>query len=166
MCLSVLAGFLQQVGLAVYGGALVVFALLLGLGPRLTSLEPQSFDRVYRASGPIAGLGLGLLILGGALWHYELHGAFVWGCASPADRLECVRDLVFFSLWVSYTWREVWTLEPLRRLDGIGGPSDLPAYLRARKRLLRHLAINACLFLLVLALGAWEAVVRGQYIGG
>ena len=143
-----LASTLHWIGILAYGGVLVVFALLLPLGGRLRGLQPWHLDRVFRACGPISGLGLGTLLVGGFLRLWLVRGSFSWNL----DIL-LAKHLVLFVLWVSYTILEIWTLEPLRRLDSGDTPSDVSGYLSARCRVVRHVQVNAALLLLVLFLG-------------
>jgi len=139
-----LAAILHQVGMLLYAGPLLAFALLLPLAARTRSLEPWHLDRVWRAWGPGSGLALGMLILGGVVRYYLVQGGFQWGLERPFEQVFLAKHVLFLVLWVEYTYTEIWVAEPLRRLDpGPDAPADQPAYLRARNRLIRHLWVGA-----------------------
>ncbi len=141
-------------GALLYGGPLLAFALLLPLAGRIRGLTPWQVDRVWRAWGPGSGIGLGLLFFGGILLHRLRAGGFTWSCQTPSERLVLASHLVFLVLWVSYTILEVWRTEPLRRLDGPSGLTEEAAYRAARRPVVRHVLVNAVLFLVILALQA------------
>ena len=139
-----LAVILHQVGLLLYAGPLVVFALLLPLAPRTMKLEPWQLDRVWRAWAPGSGMALGALILGGLARYWLLQGGFEWSVERAVDRIFLAKHLIFFVLWVEYAFTEIWVAEPLRKLDpGPDAPGDMAAYSRARARLIRHLWVSA-----------------------
>ncbi len=147
------AEFLHWLGLLLYGGPLLAFALLVGLAGRLGTPEPWRVVRAWRAWGPGSGLGLAALILGGLLRFYQVQGGFSWGVETGWEQLMLAKHLVFLVLWVDYTITEVWVAEPLRRLDGPAGFTDQGAARVARRRLAGHLAFSAALLLLILVLG-------------
>ncbi len=139
-----LAAILHQAGILLYAGPLLAFALLLPLAGRLEGLEPWQLDRAWRAWGPGSGLAMGALILGGFLRFYLLQGGFTWGAETAFQKVFLAKHLIFVVLWVEYTYTEIWVAEPLRKLDpGPEAPADMPAYQRARMRLLRHLWVSA-----------------------
>lgn len=154
MILELLAAFVHWLGIVAYGGVLLVFAVLLPLAGRLRGLEPWHVDRAFRATGPLSGLAVGAIFLGGFARLYLDEGAIRWGWSSVEDTLLLAKHAVFCALWVSYTVLEIWTLEPLRRLDGASGVTDPAAYLRARVPVVRQVAVNAALMVVLILLGA------------
>ncbi len=150
--MDVLATILRDLGFLLYGGPLVAFAILVPLAGRLTRGEPWHVVRTWQAWGPGLGLSLGACVFG-ALWrHWLRHGAFSWGWASGPERLELAAWLAFFALWVSNIKLEIWTLEPLRKLDRDLEVKDPAAYRAALPAVRRHLAVHAALVVLVLVL--------------
>ncbi len=132
-----------------YAGPLVAFAVLICLVPRIPGLSLHAAVRSYRAWGPGLGLSLGACILGGLWGHWQDTGGFQWSIDTLADRWAVATHAVFVVAWVSNIVLEIWTLEPLRRLDpdAPGPPADSPAYLAAGRHLCRHMAIHAVLLL-------------------
>lgn len=150
-----LAAILHQVGLLFYAGPLLAFALLLSFGPRSRNLEPWQLDRVWRAWAPGSGLALGALILGGLLRYHLLAGGFSWDLGSAFQRVFLAKHLIFFVLWIEYTYTEIWVAEPLRRLDpGSEPPAEVAAYSLARARLVRHLWVGVCCVLAIVVLSS------------
>lgn len=147
-----LALMLRDVGFLLYGGPLVAFAVVVSLSSRVPGLTPWSAVRTFRAWGPGLGLSLGAAVAGGLVAHWLAHGAFTWTWDTPRAQVELAGWLAFFALWASNIKLEVWTLHPLRALDGPEGVSDQPAYLAATRRLSRHLVGHAALILLVTVL--------------
>jgi putative copper export protein len=150
-----LALILHQVGLLLYAGPLLAFAVLLPLASRLEQLEPWQLDRAWRAWAPLSGLALGSLILGGLLRYYLLHDGFSWGGERAVDQIFLAKHLIFLVLWIEYTYTEIWVAEPVRQLDtGLEPPGDLAAYAIARARLIRHLWVGAACVLAILVLSS------------
>jgi len=159
--MSSLAAFLHGIGLLLYGGPLLAFALLLSLGGRIRGLAPWHLDRAWRAWAPGSGLALAVLILGGLLRYGGQAQGFAWWSSDPVQRVFLAKHALFLALWANYTVTEVWVAEPLRRLDaGSGEPPDRPAYLAARRRVVRHLWFSAALILAILALSSAPWLAR------
>jgi hypothetical protein len=147
-----LARLLEVCGAVAYGGPLLAFAFLLPFANRIRNVEPWHVDRVYRAWGPGFGLGVTALFFGGVLAFWLERGGFRWDLSVAPDVLLLVSQVLFLALQVSYTVLEVWTNEPLRQLDGNDGVTQVDAYLAARRRVARHVALNACCFVVVVVL--------------
>ena len=152
--LQTLALALRDVGFVLYGGPLVAFAVLVGLRAHLVSANGVEIFRAYRAWGPGLGLSLGATVFGGLGAHYLEHGAFAWSLERPAELLGW---LTFFAMWVSNIKLEVWTLEPLRKLDRERGLTDEAAFEAATAPVARHLLIHAALVLAVVVLARLAA---------
>jgi hypothetical protein len=155
-----IAAVIQALAGMAHGGGLVVFAILLNARRAMQHVRDEDVVRVYRAWGAGSGLSLGALIFSSA-WLYAttvnpgqgLPDAF----ALPTDDpLTVARVGLFGALWVSYVVLEIWTLDPCRSLDK-GDIVDRAAYAAATNRVARHLAFNAALFCVVVALGAMGA---------
>ncbi len=152
---EIICEIVLRLGFLLYGGPVVAFAVLIGLGDRLA--HSAQVIRTWRSCGPGLGLALGMCIAGALGRHWLLHGAFVWTWASPAEQAELAGWLTFFLLWASNVKLEVWTLEPLRKLDG-RGVTDGPEFTAARGSLARHLAVQATLAIAVVVLDAvWKS---------
>jgi hypothetical protein len=151
------AAILHDLGLVAHGGPLLLFAILLPLAGRLRGLEPWTLDRCWRAWAPASGLALGVLILGGLARVWLLHGSFDWGVEHPHGPLTLAKHVIFLLFWVNYTYTEIWVAEPLRRLDTLTGPpADLPAYLSARRRVIRQLWLSAVALVVMLVLSCLQ----------
>ena len=147
--------FLRDLGFLVYGGGIFAFALLSLLSARLGGPSTALILRVYRAFGPGLGLGLGATVLGALTFHYGTVGAFTWGAeAATGGAVGFASWLVFFGIWASNIQLEVWTLEPLRKLDpdGSGQATDATRLDKATKSVVRHLGVQAVMVVLLVGL--------------
>ena len=142
------AQILHNLGFLLYGGPLVAFTILITAADVIPHVKRWDLVRTYRAWGPGLGLSLGATIFGRLAAHYIENGAFSWGWSSPDERQLTAAWLTFFVMWVSNLKLEVWTLEPLRKLDS-GVVSDEAAYTAATHRLVRHMWVHALLILAV-----------------
>ena len=103
----------------------------------------------YGITGAVLTLGLsmGAWVLGLLLGHYLDAGAFRWGWATPHERWTLAAHTVFLLLWVWNIRVEIWSLEPLRRLDRSGQVRDPAAYVAATRLLARDMGLQAALVL-------------------
>lgn len=153
-----LAAFLHGIGLLLYGGPLLAFAVLLPLGGRLKGLAPWHIDRAWRAWAPGSGLAMAALILGGLLRYFGLQQGFSWWPSDPVQRMFLVKHALFLVVWVNYTITEIWVAEPLRKLDpGSEAPTDPAAYEVARWHVIRQLWVSAVVVLAILGISAVHA---------
>ncbi len=141
------AQILQNLGFLLYGGPLVAFTVLITAAGALPHMKRWDLVRCYRAWGPGLGISLGVSIFGMLAAYWLEHGAFSWGWSTPEETRILAAWLTFFVMWVSNLKLEVWTLEPLRKLDGADGVTDEGAYSAATGRLLRHMWIHSILIL-------------------
>jgi len=141
------ARLLHDLGLLLYGGPMVAFAVLIALSGRLPGTARWEIVRAYRAWGPGLGLSMGAWVLGLLLGHYLDAGAFRWGWATPHERWTLAAHTVFLLLWVWNIRVEIWSLEPLRRLDRSGQVRDPAAYVAATRLLARDMGLQAALVL-------------------
>jgi len=151
--LSTLFLLLHLGGLAVYGLSLFYFSAQLGAGNK----EEEGLQRVRRFLrwGPVLGLSMGALIAGGLGLFYQQNGAFVWDAATRSGQFELLKHLGFLVLWVSHFHLEIWTQDPLRKLDGPTGPSDKTAWQVACARVRLQLRLNTLAFASLCALSLW-----------
>lgn len=146
------AALIRDLSFVVYGGGIAVFALQASLSPLVGGLPRHTVLRAYRGFGPGLGIALGLTVFSALVAHYGAVGAFSW---RPVPATGGVAGLLgwlgFFALWVSNIRLEVWTLEPIRKLDpnGQGEAPDAAALDRAERAVTRHLLIQALLVALV-----------------
>ena len=148
------AHLLQDLGFLLYAGPLVAFSILVWISPKVGGMHLHGAIRSYRAWGPGLGLSLGACILGSVVGHYLDHSAFNWNWGSPSAQMESLVWGVFLLAWVSNIKLEVWTLEPLRKLDSDAPspPPDPQAYQRASRKLSRHMCVHSVLLLTVAVL--------------
>ena len=142
------AQILHTLGFLLYGGPLVAFTILITTADVIPHVKRWDLVRVYRAWGPGLGLSLGATILGRLTAYYIENGAFSWGWSSPEEIQVTAAWLTFFAMWISNLKLEVWTLEPLRKLDD-GTITDEAAYASATQQLVRHMWVHAILILAV-----------------
>ncbi len=152
--LAPLANALHAVGMVLYAGPMVAFSVLVALRRRLPHMQPWDVIRTYRAFGAGLGLSMGAWVFGLLLGYYIDHGAFAWSFDSPAARWTSARFLVFLALWAWNLRVEVWSLEPLRKLDQRGVVADPAAYGAAAGRLLRDMGLQSVLCLAYVVLTA------------
>lgn len=145
--LAPLAAALHDLGMVLYVGPMVAFTVLIAMHRRLRPMQPWDVVRTYRAWGAGLGLSMGAWVLGLLLGYYIDQGAFVWRFDSPTARWTTARFLVFLALWAWNLRVEVWSLEPLRRLDQDGVVADPGSYAAATARLVRDMALQSVLCL-------------------
>jgi hypothetical protein len=138
----------RDLGFLLYGGPLVAFSVLLSLAGKLPQLAPWDLVRVYRAWGPSLGLSLGAAVFGALLAYGIEHQGFSWGLATPDERAAALTWGLFGAMWVSNLFLEIWSLDPLRKLDNVAtGVGDAAAYDVALRALQRHLWVHSALVL-------------------
>jgi hypothetical protein len=145
-----LALLVRDLGFLLYGGPMVAFAVLVVLRDRLPGAASHEVIRTYRSWGPGLGLSLGACVFGALAAHWLTYGAFDWTLDRP---LEAAAWLMFLLMWMSNIQLEVWTLEPLRKLDRDRGLADPAQYADKSPRLARHMGVQAALVLFVAVLG-------------
>jgi hypothetical protein len=151
--MELLASTLRDVGFTLYGGPMVVWAVLLATRGRLHSVDAASIIRVFRAWGPGFGLALGACVLGALGSRYLQTGTFIWYFDTAGGRLDAGAWGFFLAMWISNIKLEIWTLDPLRKLDGEQGITDPEAYETSARRLQSHLMVHSLLVLIVAAIG-------------
>ena len=152
---AALASVVRDLGFVVYAGGIACFALLAALSARVGGPPTAQVLRMFRAFGPGLGISLGLTIFAALLGHFATMGSFSWGVHPDTGGLPGLLAWgVFFAAWVSNIQLEVWTLEPLRKLDpaGTGQATDAAALEHATRRVVRHLGLQAGLVGLVVVL--------------
>ena len=142
MTLQTVCLFLHTLGLAVYGGAVVLFAVLLAIPARRSRIGKHQLLTAYQAWGPFQGLAMGALIAGGIGVHLSSFGLH-WPPEGAAPGLVAKYGF-FFLLWVSSFHLEIWTLEPIRR--------NAPEPASHVARVSRQVQANALLFGTILCL--------------
>ena len=135
-----------------YAGPMVAFAILIAARNAIPNMAPWTLVRTYRAWGAGFGISLGLCILGGLTRYYLRHGSFTWGWSTPAETRVLATFLCFLAMWASNIKLEIWSLEPLRKLDKDGDVADPEAYRAATASFSQHLTMHAVLALLVAGL--------------
>ncbi|MBO87406.1 MAG: hypothetical protein CL927_18820 [Deltaproteobacteria bacterium] len=146
---------IRDLAFVVHAGAIITFACLAALSHRVGGPPRARILRVYQAFGPGLGISLGLLVFTALLLHYAQVGAFDWS-PTPATggAVGLAAWVVFFVAWASNIRLEVWTLEPLRKLDPDGTTlaSDANQLDRARAAVALHLVMQGILWATILIL--------------
>ncbi len=153
--LVLFAQIVRDLGFLVYGGVIVATTLTASAAPWVGMGSPALVLGRFRSVGPLLGISMGAAFVGAVVAHYGSYGAFRWGFdPGVGGAAVAAAWLVFFALWVSNIRLEVWTLEPLRRLDpnGNGASPDAAALDRASRLVLRHLQLHSALVVGVVAL--------------
>ena len=143
-----IASSLHWLGVTVYSGSVIAFALLLQVARRSEKVDFDGALKVFRAWGVGFGLSLGLLIFTGLFLRWAEMGGFTWSMESPEEAAFLYKTVLFVVLWVSNFHLEIWTLEGVRRAQGKGASAeelDGPG-----GRVANQLSFNA---LLVVAIG-------------
>ena len=153
MAIDIFFSALHWLGATIYGGSLIAFSLLLVIRHLIVGEHSNDVMGIFRAWGPGLGLSMGALILGGAVTHFRIHGAFVWPTNTLPQQLIVAQHLVFLILWASSFHLEIWTLDPVRKLEGSTGIQDPANYERACASATRQALFNAVLFLICGSLG-------------
>jgi len=152
--LTTLAQILHDLGMMLYAGPFVAFTVLIALGRHLPHMQPWDVVRTYRAWGAGLGLAMGAWVLGLLARHYLVSGGFTWGWLNLWQGFTLASHLVFLALWIWNVRVEVWSLEPLRRLDEKGQIADPVAYAAATGRLVRDMAFQSALLIAYIVLEA------------
>lgn len=147
--MRVAAHILQDLGFMLYAGPLIALSMLIMLAPRIQGLSLHGVVRTYRAWGPGLGLALGACILGTLTGEWLDRGEFSWSLHSATEQWRSATHGLFVVAWVSNIKLEIWTLEPLRKLDSVApaDPPDASAYAAAAQRLGTHMAVHSALIL-------------------
>lgn len=145
--LFTLAELLHDLGMLLYAGPFLAFTILFAVRGRLQGLEAWHLGRLWRAWGAGLGLAMGAWVLGLLMRHYLVVGSFTWGWSTVWEGMTLAAHLVFFALWVWNVRVEVWSLEPLRKLDPKEGVKDPQAYQAATGRLHRDMIVQGVLLL-------------------
>ncbi|MSQ04089.1 MAG: hypothetical protein EXR71_19740 [Myxococcales bacterium] len=148
------------VAAAVYGGGLLLFAILLLFRWSTPHVRTEDLLRVYRSFGAGFGLSLGAFIPSELYLHalgqnpgVSLPASLAAHWDTTEHSMLSARLALIFIGWVSYVHLEIWTLDPARTLDKEGHVVDPAAYEATAGRVSRQLAFNATLFTAVLVLG-------------
>ena len=137
------ASIMQFVGFLAYSLPVVWCATMLLL--LRAQQTPVHTIRRFQKMGPALGIALGACIFGGMLGVWLDHGAFELRFTSESDRLEAAIAVTFFLVWVSNIKLEIWTLDPIRKLDQSANddPFANPKYHRAATSFTRHVYLHA-----------------------
>ena len=135
---------LHIAGAGIYG--------LTAIGCWLTILGARSSEQRHKAVcrflmlGPVLGLSLGTLIFGGLGVHYLSFDGFVWSWDTPENQTVAIKHLIFLVFWVSHFHLEIWTQEPLRKLQREEQEPHYEQWDQATRPVLRQLSFNVLLF--------------------
>ena len=147
-----LAQFCQYTGFLLYAVSMFwcAFAVLRA------STEEASLVRLrrFRSIGPLLGLSLGACIFGTLVGIWMDYGEFTLRWTTPIERTESAMYMTFFAVWVSNIKLEIWTLDPLRKLDPdpVVIPPIKPPLSTAIQTTRRHIALHTVGILAVVIL--------------
>ena len=149
-----LVQILQYAGFALY--ALPILWSVLALMRASAASESLKTLRHFRRLGPLLGLSLGACILGTLAGIWLDHGVFELRWSTEAARVESAMYITFFAVWVSNIKLEVWTLEPLRKLDPEATQTPVfdDRYGHAVRSIQRHMTLHAVGLISVIVLRA------------
>jgi len=142
------ADILRDIGFVLYAGPMVMWAFLMHASGTLHHQPQRRIVRVFRCWGPGFGLAMGATVLGALSSRWLQEGGFQWS----AGTLDAYAWLTFLMLWISNIKLEIWTLDPLRKLDDGNQIADEAAYSRACSALTRHLSVQTVLIFTLAAL--------------
>lgn len=147
--MSELAHVLQNLGFLLYGGPMVAFTILVAAAHTIPNMNTWDVVRTYRSWGAGLGLALGACVFGGLARFYLHFGGFLDVWDQPDAQAYIPTLVAFFLMWASNIKLEIWTLEPLRKLDKEGVIADEAAYEVARAALARHMSVQSTLVLAI-----------------
>lgn len=150
--MHIVATLVRDLGFLLYGGPLIAFTILVLLADRVSRDEPWRVVRVLQSWGPGLGVSLGFTVLGALSLRWLDHGQFSWGWDNLTQLWDLALWLSFLALWISNVRLEVWTLEPLRKLDRDGVLSDPVAYRERLGGVRVHLVFHTLLIVSVVVL--------------
>lgn len=153
-----LAHVLQNLGFLLYGGPMVAFTILVAAASSIPNMAVWDVVRTYRSWGAGLGMALGACILGGLGRFYLQFGSFLDAFDQPEAQAWLPTFAVFFVMWASNIKLEIWTLDPLRKLDQNGVIKDEAAYAAAHGALTRHMAFQAALVAIVVVLATTSGI--------
>jgi hypothetical protein len=125
-----------------YAGPFIAFTALLCCERHLRPLATRDLLRCYRSWGAGLGISLGVCIFSALLGYYLEHGSFQIPSQVRTDQVFAAGIFFGFLMWVSNIKLEVWTLDPLRKLDE---SPDTEAYQSAVHRLRSHMIFHSIL---------------------
>jgi len=137
------ATIIQHVGFLLY--ALPTLWCTFALYRHRTAEASLPAIRSFKRIGPLLGLSMGACILGTLSGIWLEHGEYEFRWATPTDQAETAMYITFFAVWVSNIKLEIWTLEPLRKLDPNSAkePALSEPYTSALQATKRHLTLHA-----------------------
>lgn len=156
--MPLLAHVLQNLGFLLYGGPMVAFTILVAAAHTIPNMRTWDVVRTYRSWGAGLGLALGACVFGGLLRFYLHFGSFLDVWDQPEALAWAPTFALFFLMWASNIKLEIWTLEPLRKLDKDGVVVDEAAYEEARRKLARHMSVQATLILAIAVLATTSGI--------
>lgn len=153
-----LAHVLQNLGFLLYGGPMVAFAILVAAARTIPHMHVWDVVRTYRSWGAGLGIALGACVFGGLLRFYLLFGGFLSVWDQPEASAWLPTFGVFFVMWASNIKLEIWTLDPLRKLDQNGTIKDEAAYAIAHAALARHMSAQAAMVAIIVVLATTSGI--------
>lgn len=124
---------------ALYIGPMIAFTVLFTLRSHIKSLTTQQLVRCFQAWGPGFGLSLGTLIFAILYLRWQQFGEFSLYWSTAHDQQQSIAILIGFVGWVSNLVLEVWTIDPLRKLDAT---PETPQYQAAFTKFRTHLFLH------------------------
>lgn len=147
MVWELLLSVLQWVGACAYGGSLLAFAILILVRETVAGPDTERVVRIFQAWGPGLGLSMAALVYSSVGLYWLQHDfSFSWPLDTLPQQLTLASHLTFLALWASSFHLEIWTLDPVRKLDA-AGLSDRQGYEAAVRTVNIQMWVNVSLFL-------------------
>jgi hypothetical protein len=124
---------------ALYIGPMLAFAVLLTFREHIKSLSDEHLVRAFQSYGAPFGLSFGTLIFLLLYSRWQQYGEFNLYWSTTSDQYQSIAIIIGIIVWLSNLVLEVWTLDPLRKMDNT--PNDTK-YKEALKSFHRHLVFH------------------------
>jgi hypothetical protein len=130
---------------SMYFGPMLAFTVILMGKKYLFPLKTESIVRTYQAWGAGFGLSLGAFIFTNIYLRWQQYGEFALYWSLPNDQLLSLSIILGFFAWISNLILEVWSLDPLRKMNGTtyDNTDYESVFLKFRRHLLAHCALCA-----------------------
>jgi hypothetical protein len=134
---------LQHAGFILYALPILWCTIVLVRSPGVENTVGPL--RLYRRLGPLLGISLGMCIVGAIAGFWLDHSTFDLDWSTAPGRRELATIATFFIVWVSNIKLEIWTLEPVRKLDNNAPhpPVEMEQFGLVVGALKKHIALHS-----------------------
>ena len=145
MASETLFSILHYPAVALYSLSILFFAANLSRNGDMT--QKRRRVKNFLSWGPVLGLSMGALIAGGLGLHYLAMDGFHWSTQGSDNQRVVLKHGIFLLLWISHFHLEIWTQEPLRKLETESSETPSPEWARAHRNVRHQLLLNSGLLL-------------------